>query len=293
MSTVSSKSKRTPPKLHGRLADRYAKKYGVRLPEKKEKKKHHGYGYGHHDKKIDTRSFDTDSLLTSYDSSLHGVRVKEIPAIVAPAVPVTALIPAVNYDEGYTQDENRSNVDSCDSDDIASACIKLTQPESIDYVEESESTATYYPSKGTSNSSNSTNDPFSDSESDLNSSSLKSVNEEREEHCANVWFDAHNGSDLWGWANLYQPAEGTYAGYTKITADFQRLAGEGEYKFTINEYADQDFDCSEVGLTYNPTEEMMEEDALGYLSGHDTLFASWRGRANYYDWNPNISLYGP
>ena len=114
-----------------------------------------------------------------------------------------------------------------------------------------------------------------------------------EEHCANVWFDAHNGSDLWGWANLYQPAEGTYAGYTKITADFQRMPGQGEYKFTINEYADQDFDCSELGLTYNPTEEMMEEDAIGYLSGHDALFASWRGRANYYDWNPNISLYGP
>ena len=73
--------------------------------------------------------------------------------------------------ENKTQDENRSNVDYCDSDDIGPGCSKLTQPESIDfYSESSESTPTYYPSRGTSNSSNSSNDPYSDSNSGGDSS---------------------------------------------------------------------------------------------------------------------------
>ena len=62
--------KHHPEPLSGRLADRYAKKYGVKLrkPLKEPKKKH---GYGHKDKHapIDTRSFDTDSDITSYDAT--------------------------------------------------------------------------------------------------------------------------------------------------------------------------------------------------------------------------------
>jgi hypothetical protein len=57
--------------LGGRLADRYAKKYGVKLAAPlPEKKKHHGYG--HHSNVIDTRSVDTDSDITSYDESNPG-----------------------------------------------------------------------------------------------------------------------------------------------------------------------------------------------------------------------------
>lgn len=75
------------------------------------------------------------------------------------------------FGEARTQDENRSAVDDCDSDDIAPGCNKPIQPESEDYTHEDEETVSSgYPSKGTSNSSNSTNDPLSDSESEGNSS---------------------------------------------------------------------------------------------------------------------------
>ena len=69
--SVKSKKIRKADPLTGSLADRYARKYGVKLrePAPEPKKKH---GYGHKDKQIDTRSFDTDSDITSYDGSNPG-----------------------------------------------------------------------------------------------------------------------------------------------------------------------------------------------------------------------------
>ena len=75
------KKLQNPPPLSGRLADIYAKKYGVRLPSREPNPKHHGHHGKHHGPRnaegfIDTRSLDTDgeSGWTSYDSSLHSFR---------------------------------------------------------------------------------------------------------------------------------------------------------------------------------------------------------------------------
>lgn len=60
----SAKVLRKRDPLKGRLADRYARKYGVRLPKK--------HGRATKPGEIDTRSFDTDSDITSYDRSNPG-----------------------------------------------------------------------------------------------------------------------------------------------------------------------------------------------------------------------------
>jgi hypothetical protein len=256
--------------LTGRLADRYARKYGVRLrvPGPKPKK-----GYGHHggSKEIDTRSFDTDSQITSYDGSLsgdcycYGVVNSDgendcdtLQDGNGASGGVKILFDA-DLCENRTQDEYRSAVDDCDSDDIGPGCERPEQPESERYTEESEETEVYGPSRGTSNSSNSTNDPFSDSNSGKDSSSEDEEEPLIQELCANVWFEPFNGSDVWGWANLYQPGSGQdKEGNLIITGAFEYLFGQGVHGFHIHENADLSWECKAAGPHYNPLDGAFE-----------------------------------
>ena len=137
-------------------------------------------------------------------------------------------------------DLNNSNIDDCDSDDIAPGCNRPVQPESEDHHFEHVSESSGYPSRGTSNSSNSTNDPFSDSDSEGDSDDTIEpvVEEPQDDLCGQVWFEPANGSDVWGWANLSQPGEGAYAGNTLITAKFENLEGIGIHGFHIHEFGD-------------------------------------------------------
>ena len=186
------------------------------------------------------------------------------------------------------QDPNRSDIDSFDSDDICIGCNHdIDHPESEDYDTHSETTVTSgFPSKGTSNSSNSTNDPHSDSESLLNSSDTEEeVEEVHENHCAQVWFEPANGSDLWGWANLWQPAEGIYAGNTLITAKFENLEGAGIHGFHVHETGDLSWECAATGGHYLP-----DDEPIGELQDYAELRASWREEASYYSWNPVVKL---
>ena len=296
LAALKAKKTRKPDPLGGRLADRYARKYGVKLrePVPEQKKKH---GYGHHSKVIDTRSVDTDSDITSYDGSNPGDAAQwaidedgdGVYETLANEGDTGAIL--VNFypefGEGRTQDENDSNVDDCDSDDIAPGCAKPAQPESEEYSEESESTATFYPSRGTSNSSNSTNDPLSDSASLDNSSDTEAEVEEepKENLCAQVWIEPANDSNLWGWANFYQPADGTYAGNTLITAKFENLEGAGVHGFHIHEFGDLAWECKATGAHYLP-----DGERIGELQDYQTLRASWREEASYYSWNPVVKL---
>lgn len=298
--TEEVKEIRKSEPLTGRLADRYARKYGVRLRTPGPKPKKHGYG--HHSKEIDTRSFDTDSQITSYDASNDGDcycygSVDTNGNLVCDTTQdgMSGMLMLVNGElcENRTQDENRSAVDDCDSDDIGPGCEKPVQPESERYTEESEETEVYGPSRGTSNSSNSTNDPFSDSASGKDSS----VEDEEEpliqELCANVWFEPFNGSEVWGWANLYQPGDGQdYAGNLIITGAFERLYGQGVHGFHIHENADLSWECKAAGGHYNPLDGAFEEIRVGELQDYDELWASWRGRADYRSFNPLAKLDG-
>ena len=290
--------------LTGRLADRYARKYGVRLrvPGPKPKK-----GYGHHggSKEIDTRSFDTDSQITSYDGSLSGDcycygvvnsdgenECDPMQDGLGPSSGAKILIDA-DLCENRTQDEYRSAVDDCDSDDIGPGCERPEQPESERYTEESEETEVYGPSRGTSNSSNSTNDPFSDSNSGKDSSSEDEEEPLIQELCANVWFEPFNGSDVWGWANLYQPGSGQdKEGNLIITGAFEYLFGQGVHGFHIHENADLSWECKAAGPHYNPLNGAFEEIRVGELQDYDSLWASWRGRADYRSFNPLAKLDG-
>ena len=301
---VTKKAVRANP-LGGRLADRYAKKYGVKLAEplkEKKSKKHHGYG---HDNVIDTRSVDTDSDITSYDGSNPGqaatYNLDNVPDGDGDGIPDTTnptndptaenAVKQVDYNksERRRQDPNRSDIDECDSDDIAPGCgVKPEQPESEDYEISEDEVSLGLPSKGTSNSSNSTNDPDSDSDSLKNSSS----EDEEEEavafnQCAQVWFEPANGSSVWGWANLWQPAEGAYAGNTLITAKFENLEGAGVHGFHIHETGDLAWECKATGAHYLP-----DGERIGELQDYADLRASWREEASYYSWNPVVKLDG-
>lgn len=277
-SSVHNKKKLRPNPLQGRLADRYAKKYGVKLAKKVPERKRSHYGSGHHSKVIDTRSVDTDSDITSYDGSNPGdaafyaadlldaqgldatdgdgpdgvldtiVKEGDTGAVLVTSTYNSATDPTTDravfpyaylkdFSEARRQDPNRSDVDSCDSDDIAPGCNeKPVQPESEDYEISEDTVTSGFPSKGTSNSSNSTNDPDSDSDSLKNSSDTEAeVEEEAAENlCAQVWFEPANGSTVWGWANLWQPAAGAYAGNTLITAKFENLEGAGVHGFHVH-----------------------------------------------------------
>ena len=274
-----------PEPISGRLADRYAKKYGVKLrkPLKEPKKKH---GYGHDDKHhpIDTRSFDTESDITSYDASNPGKAVRyAIDADGADGVldtfadkdDVGAMIFDIRREksEARRQDPNRSDIDEFDSDDICPGCDHDTDhPESEDYAHSETTVTSGFPSKGTSNSSNSTHDPHSDSDSLLNSSDTEEeIVEVAENHCAQVWFEPANGSNLWGWANLWQPAEGIYAGHTLITAKFENLEGAGIHGFHVHETGDLSWECKATGGHYLP-----DGEQIGELQDYEELRASWR-----------------
>ena len=292
--------------LGGRLADRYAKKYGVKLAEPLPEPKKKKHGYGHHDKVIDTRSVDTDSDITSYDGSNPGQATtynqdlwhQENATAGQDGIADTSntdptamhVIVETNLDlsERRRQDPNRSDIDSCDSDDIAPGCnVKPEQPESEDYEISEETVSLGFPSRGTSNSSNSTNDPDSDSDSLKNSSDTEAEEEEEVAYnqCAQVWFEPANGSNVWGWANLWQPAEGAYAGNTLITAKFENLEGAGIHGFHIHETGDLSWECAATGPHYLP-----DGERIGELQDYSDLRASWREEASYYSWNPVVKL---
>lgn len=289
--TVKEKKLQRDDPIMGRLHDRYAAKYGVKLrTPAPEPKKHH---YGPKSKEIDTRSFDTDSRITSYDASNYGQAAGYLNSdgevTSDDSYSLVEIYP--EFGEGRTQDENRSAVDDCDSDDIAPGCNKPIQPESEDYTHPPSSESSYKPSKGTSNSSNSTNDPFSDSESlgDSSDTAIESVHVQ-EEACANVWFESFNDSNVWGWANIYQPAAGPYADWgTKITARFENVGEEeaGIHGFHIHEEGDLSWECLKAGGHYNP-----HGKRIGELQDYSALRSSWRGEADYYTWNPLVKLEG-
>jgi Cu-Zn family superoxide dismutase len=191
------------------------------------------------------------------------------------------------------QDTNRSNIDECDSDDIFYGCAKPEQPESEDYHFDSVSSSSGYPSRGTSNSSNSTGDPFSDSDSLGDSSDTAAEAVEPAQYydlCAQVWFEPTRDSDLWGWAQIYQPADGnSFSGYSQIKAGFENLEGAGEHGFHVHEFGDlRGGDCDATGGHYNPEEEPL----VGELQEFDSLYASWRGVGTYQSWNPLVKLDG-
>lgn len=190
--------------------------------------------------------------------------------------------------ENYTQDENRSNVDDCDSDDIGPGCQKPEQPESEDYTHEELSESSGFPSKGTSNSSNSTNDPFSasDSEGDSDDTKAEVVEEPKEDLCGQVWFEPANGSDVWGWANLAYKGTGTYADHTLITAKLENVEGIGIHGFHIHENGDTAWECKAAGPHY------LEESREWALEDYSPLRANWREEASYYSWNPLVKLDG-
>lgn len=100
-------------------------------------------------------------------------------------------------------------------------------------------------------------------------------------------FQAFNGSDAWGWAQIYQPASGTYAGYSQITGQFENIGGAGQHGFHIHEYGDLAWECKAAGGHYLP-----EGERIGELQDYSALIASWRGVANYYSWNPAVKLDG-
>jgi len=195
-----------------------------------------------------------------------------------------------NRGQGRIQDPNGSDIDDCDSDDIAPGCNKPIQPESEDYEHIHESESSGYPSKGTSNSSNSTNDPNSDSESlgDSSDTAQEEVYVQESDLCANVWFESFNDSDVWGWANIYQPAAGPYAGWgSKITAKFENVAEIGIHGFHIHEHGDVSWECRAAGGHYTP-----DGERIGELQDYSSLRASWRGEADYTSWNPVVALDG-
>ena len=157
----------------------------------------------------------------------------------------------------------------------------------------SESSSTYGPSRGTSNSSNSTNDPFSDSESKGDSSTEEDEEPVINELCANVWFEPFNGSEVWGWANLYQPGDGQdYAGNLIITGAFESLFGQGVHGMHIHENADLSWECKAAGAHYLPLDGAGNQIRVGELQDYDELWASWRGRADYRSFNPLAKLDG-
>jgi len=271
-SAVSKQKLHKPEPISGRLADRYARKYGVRLRKPLPEKEHVPYGYK--SRYINTRSHDTDSDITSYDGSNPGDAafyaadllmadgtagqdgILDTRTDVATDVLVTSTYeePAgsgkfpyaylKNFSEARRQDTNRSDIDECDSDDIFYGCLKPEQPESEDYHHSSESSSSGYPSYGAH--------PHHSSDS---------AEEEAEpaQHydlCAQVWFEPANDSDLWGWAQIYQPADGkTYSGYSQIKAGFENLDGSGVHGFHVHEYGDlRGGDCDATGAHYNPEE---------------------------------------
>jgi len=184
-SAVSKQKLHKPEPISGRLADRYARKYGVRLRKPLPEKEHVPYGYK--SRYIDTRSHDTDSDITSYDGSnpgdaafyakdnctaaglctgdagfltadLDGVldtRTDDTADVLVTSTykdPNNTLRDTFPYaylkdfSEARRQDPNRSDIDECDSDDIFYGCLKPEQPESEDYHHSSESSSSGYPS---------------------------------------------------------------------------------------------------------------------------------------------------
>ena len=180
------------------MAYHYSKKYGVHIPSDTEEEHHHGHGYGYGPKSCGDRSCDTISYV---QADLTGDDTY-----------TTYLFTSKTSTGLYTR------IDTCDSSDFD--CPKSHKaPKSVSYFSsESTVTPTYYPSTGTSMSSNSTGQPHSASDSGLDSSSDLSEDTEAdgsalsEDLCAHVILQPVRGSDTWGWVEFYAPAVGHFAG---------------------------------------------------------------------------------
>ena len=150
------------------------------------------------------------------------------------------------------------------------------------------------PLTGTSDSSNSTGAPHSESDSLLDSSSDESDDTEAdgsalsEDLCAHVIIAPDGDNKVRGWMEFYAPAIGHFADSVRVEANFWDLE-DGEnatnslHALQIHSYGDLSRGCRARTLGD-------EYAAAGF--DMQTVRASSRGLANYYDWNSEMHLDG-
>jgi hypothetical protein len=134
-------------------------------------------------------------------------------------------------------------VDSCDPDDVGCSS-SATDPESEVYAVPSESTQTFYPVNGTSNSSD---DNSEGSHSHNDSSSESSTGTEggdlSESLCASVVIQDVGTGDVIGSLRMESPAHGYFVGQTKVTANVKGLIPDLDSNFHVHAFTPEFAPC--------------------------------------------------
>jgi len=156
-----------------------------------------------------------------------------------------------------------------------------------------ESTPTYYPSSGTSNSSDEDTE-FSHSAHD--SSSASSTNTERDpapesDKCAHLIFD-ENDNGIKGFVRFDAPKGGYRAGQTKIVSHMSGLS-PGLHGFHIHEFGAEN-GCGNTGGHYNPegVVHALPPTLPRKVGALGNIKAGHAGDGSYYRWDEQAKLHG-
>ena len=298
---AAAKTKKIFEPIKGSLAYAYAKRYGVvESSDNTEEPLCFGYDCPHisgSDGTFGSNYTDPDKTSIYWSSFRYGTDGSDTTGAGGASDGGQRANPenSLNSDLYPLSDEYPVFTDSCDSDEPY--CSKDAPRKKAVYISDnfgsSESTVTEeeisVPTElQTSRSSNSTGRTFSDSESELDSSSDKSKDTEAdgsaisEDLCANVLLGEEKESGAWGWIEFYAPAYGHFTDHVRVSGRVYDLGKTaGLHAIQINEFGDLSRGCRSTG------DEFLTAGWTG-----QTVRASARGNGSYYDWSSTVELDG-
>ena len=134
-----------------------------------------------------------------------------------------------------------------------------------------------------------------------------------EYRCAHAIFTPANGSEVYGWAQIFEPTNGAYAGYAQVTASIRNFpeddgkvrpggSNTGKHGFHIHKFDDLGNNCGNTSRHYNPGEDDVNKPAIWFLGELDNAdlvvlpddndASQSSNRADYFAWDELVTLDG-